>query len=409
MNVHPVLKTLMNQPVNERDALGVLFTPREIASQPRVWRAVARALQSRVGEVSAYLNRRGLRAGGGRLVLAGAGTSAFVGGCIATTLGRALGARVQATPTTDLVTHAEDLLGGDDAVTLVSFARSGDSPESLGALAAVRRVSPGAGHIVITCNGAGALARGVDPREDLLLVLPEDAHDSGLAMTASFSGMVVAGLFLANTHRPSEFDQDVQRAAQAAESLLEYDAGVIAEAAKLPFERAVVLGGGALRACAAECALKLQELTNGRVMTAAESFLGLRHGPQAVVRKDTLVVALLSSDPLASPYELDMLAELRDKKQGLHTLVVCDKGDLPVTGLADSTIGLRAEGGCVEASLRPLTDVIVGQLLGLFKSLRLGLRPDSPSPDGVINRVVEGVRIYDPDALRDGRREVLFE
>ncbi len=411
MNVHPAIQSLMDQPVNERDALGVLFTPREIVSQPRVWHAVARTLQSRIGEISGYLGRQGLCPGGpGRLVLAGAGTSAFVGGCVAGRLERSLGMRTQAIPTTDLVTHADELLASfDGALTLISFARSGNSPESLGAVAAVRRARPHAGHIIVTCNGAGARAQGADPAHDLLLVLPEDTHDNGLAMTASFTGMVVAGLLLGNTHRPTEFGQEVELAATAAEGLLERDAGALAEVAKLPFERAVFLGAGALRSCASECALKLQELTNGRVMTVAETFLGLRHGPQAVVRRDTLVVALLSGDPVVSPYELDMLAELRDKKQGLHVIAVCDAADLPVAGLADTSIRLHAGDGGVPPALRPVTDVIVGQLLGMFKSLRLGLRPDAPSPDGVINRVVEGVRIYDPDALREGRRAVLYE
>lgn len=38
--------------------------------------------------------------------------------------------------------------------------------------------------------------------------------------------------------------------------------------------------------------------------------------------------------------------------------------------------------------------ILVGQLLGFFKSLDLGLHPDSPSLSGAISWVVNGVTIY---------------
>ena len=43
---------------------------------------------------------------------------------------------------------------------------------------------------------------------------------------------------------------------------------------------------------------------------------------------------------------------------------------------------------------RPVLDVIFGQLLGLFASIQSGLKPDLPSPNGVISRVVQNVDIY---------------
>jgi tagatose-6-phosphate ketose/aldose isomerase len=64
----------------------------------------------------------------------------------------------------------------------------------------------------------------------------------------------------------------------------------------------------------------------------------------------------------------------------------------------------------VPDNLAPPAYVIVGQLLGLFTSLQLGLSPDDPSPSGVIHRVVEGVRVYDPRAYaRNGELSVLAE
>jgi tagatose-6-phosphate ketose/aldose isomerase len=48
----------------------------------------------------------------------------------------------------------------------------------------------------------------------------------------------------------------------------------------------------------------------------------------------------------------------------------------------------------IDDAYRPAVDVIFGQMLGLFSSIELGMRPDSPSPTGVISRVVEAFSIY---------------
>jgi tagatose-6-phosphate ketose/aldose isomerase len=48
----------------------------------------------------------------------------------------------------------------------------------------------------------------------------------------------------------------------------------------------------------------------------------------------------------------------------------------------------------MDDAYRPVVDVIFGQLLGLYCSVAHELKPDSPSPDGVINRVVQKFRIY---------------
>jgi tagatose-6-phosphate ketose/aldose isomerase len=144
-----------------------------------------------------------------------------------------------------------------------------------------------------------------------------------------------------------------------------------------------------------ECQLKLQEMTEGRVASRYESFLGLRHGPQVFVNQDCVVVAGLSSDPSVRRYELDMLRELKEKKQGRSTLVVCDRSSPEVEPVADQLIELFPEGRPVPDSFRIMTDVVVGQLLGMFKSMAIGLKPDNPSTTGVINRVVQGVVIYD--------------
>jgi tagatose-6-phosphate ketose/aldose isomerase len=45
-------------------------------------------------------------------------------------------------------------------------------------------------------------------------------------------------------------------------------------------------------------------------------------------------------------------------------------------------------------ALRTPYEILGPQLIGYHLSLRIGLNPDNPSPDGVINRVVQGVTIH---------------
>jgi len=395
MKLDPALRRLLDLPERERSERGLEHTPVEIARQPELWRRTARLLSPRADEVAEYLARHQVLATGpGRLILTGAGTSAFVGACVAGSLRRRLAVDVLAVPTTDLVTHARDAAVVGRPHVLVSFARSGNSPESLATLDAVRKCVGGLGHVIVTCNAEGRLARAAEPGRDLVILMPPESDDRGLAMTSSFTCMALGGLFLGGWQRPEEFIAETEAAAAAAESLLAEHVSAIASVAERPFTRAVFLGAGPLLGCARECALKLQEMTNGVVMCHAESFLGLRHGPQAVVDDDTVVVALMSAEPATAPYEADMLSELKAKGQGARVLGV-GQGLCP--DVADACHLVVDLGGAppVAPEFRPVAYVLAGQLLGLLKSVGLGLRPDSPSPSGVINRVVQGMRIHD--------------
>jgi tagatose-6-phosphate ketose/aldose isomerase len=232
-------------------------------------------------------------------------------------------------------------------------------------------------------------------------------------MTASFTNMVVAGLAIgydlgggdsgkagnAPGASPRAGDFDIDALCSAGEHLIETAPDPIVEICREDFTRAVFLGDGANYGAAKESHLKLQELTSGHVMCSYDSFLGLRHGPEAVIDEHTLVVALLSEDPYRRKYEQELLTELHSKQLGLKTVAVCSQSTGELDTLCDYVLEYdpRARLNLDDPVLSPVT-VIPGQLLGLFKSLELGLQPDNPSAEGVIHRVVEGVTIYDPGA-----------
>ena len=148
-----------------------------------------------------------------------------------------------------------------------------------------------------------------------------------------------------------------------------------------------------MKGAAIESSLKVLELTGGRVMSFAESFLGLRHGPLSAIDDDTLVVGFLSSDARRRQFELDLMQEIRDKHLTSKYLAVYPT--MPENGRISPEhslfLGLKHE--LADFYLTPLA-VLVGQFLGFFSSLKVGLRPDEPSPRGAISRVVEHVTIY---------------
>jgi tagatose-6-phosphate ketose/aldose isomerase len=157
--------------------------------------------------------------------------------------------------------------------------------------------------------------------------------------------------------------------------------------------RACFVGSGVLRGVADECALKVVELSAGKVTTLAETPLGLRHGPMSSVDGQTVFVAFLSSEARRRGYELDLLREIDRKRLGRVRAVVTAQGVEDVSALADFSLSLNCATGLPD-HYRPVLDVMLGQLVGLFASMRCGLKPDQPSPDGTITRVVQPIKLY---------------
>jgi tagatose-6-phosphate ketose/aldose isomerase len=390
------LEELLSRDETEKRRLGIEATPAEIAQQPEMWRDTARRVAAVAPQLRDLLAQVGLPGSTAEIIFAGAGTSDFVGRCVQGPVSAALGARALAVPTTDIVTHPQYGFPADRPGLMVSFARSGNSPESVAALDIALQERPQERHLVITCNEQGELAaraRGLGDRA-FALVLDPRTNDRGLAMTSSFTSMVIAGLGLAYLDRMEEYTALVERAAAAAENVLETAPDVARALAEKRPARACFLGSGPLTGAAVECHLKLQELTDGGVICFFDSFLGLRHGPRAAIHDDTLVVYFLSSDPQVRRYELDLIRGNREQGIGLAHLIASSSSDQEELAFPSDSSTLRLLDSSVpDAFLAPVF-TIIGQLLGLFSSLARGLKPDAPSAGGVIHRVVQGVTIY---------------
>jgi tagatose-6-phosphate ketose/aldose isomerase len=346
-------------------------TRREIFQQPDLWPTTL----ERIDAAATRFDLKG-RLAGGRVLLTGAGTSAYAAGAVA-----AAGSDCIAVPTTDLLIDTERYLAGVRAV--ISLARSGGSPESAAVVERVRALRPDIFQLSITCNPESALTR--SPLDGIVFLDPR-SNDRSLVMTSSFSNLVLAGQAI--------FQRQAVGAAidvcgaRARFLLPAIDHACQAVAARVR-DRIVMLSSSPSQAWSQEAGLKSLEMVAGAYPVVTETFLGLRHGPMSFVRSDTLVFCLLSSDPVRRLYEQDLLRELRAKKIGYLVGIVdpADAGDL-----FDATIPAVAPD--LPDALRTSFEIIAPQLFGYHLSLAKGINPDSPSPGGVINRVVQGVTIH---------------
>ena len=374
----------------------VFLTIKEINQQPAVWRRTLQKVTGMRDKIASFLIAAGV--GGApppTVILTGAGSSEYVGRSIESVLRRRLACEVATVPTTHLVTHWDSVFHPERDYLLVSFARSGNSPESGATFRCVADRLPRARQVAITCNAEGELARLATGRPgSLCILLPEETNDRSLVMTSSFSSLALAGLSLGFMGLHELLETAVEKAARGAARIIVEYGDMLEDFARRGFSRACFLGSNTLYGCMQEGRLKMQEMTAGRVAAAYDSFLGLRHGPQVFVNTECVVVASLSSHPKVRRYEMDLLRELKMKKQGCGTLVICGRADREVREVSSDVIELSPFEEPLEDDYRPLTDVVVCQILATFKSIGLGLSPDNPSPEGIINRVVQGITIY---------------
>jgi len=376
----------------DQQRLGYFHTLREVCQQPVTWVRTAEFMVE-----SAPSLQRCVKGICG-ITLTGSGSSEFAGDCVRLALQRELGVNVQAVAGGAILTQGSHALPVGRPALMVSLARSGDSPESVGALALMLKLEPELRHLVLTCNQRGSLANTFrdDPRVGVI-ALDDRTNDRSLVMTSSFTNLVLGARFLGLLREPGRYQAMVAGLADGAGTLLETRFDVLAQAAKSPFRRVLYLGSGGRFAAAREAALKMLEMTAGRVMTSCETYLGLRHGPMSAVHDDTLIVGFLSSEPRLRAYEADVLQELAQKRLGLFRVIAGER--VPEELLGDKDVAVPYEAAQVlEDDNLPVLDVMVGQILALIRCLAEGLQPDSPSATGVIQRVVQSFPLHFPKA-----------
>lgn len=366
------------------------WTEEEIRQQPASWIRSLNNIDNLRASIDNFLTPL-LRKRELRIVLTGAGTSAFIGDIIAPWLASHTEKNITAVPTTDLVTNPMDYLSAAHPLLLVSFARSGNSPESVAAVELANQCVPECYHLSITCNEAGSLYQtAVNSDNAYALLMPAETHDRGFAMTSSITTMMASCLavFAPETINSHTFRDVADRCQTILTSLGDFSQSVFGND---PWKRIVYLGSGGLQGAARESALKVLELTAGKLAAFYDSPTGFRHGPKSLVDRETLVVVFVSSHPYTRQYDLDLLAELRRDRQAMRVVAIAAETD-PVIE-AGPHILLPPARTFIDME-QAFCFLMYAQVFALSQSLRVGNTPDTPSASGTVNRVVQGVVIH---------------
>ena len=381
--------TLLGLSESDLVARGGVWTAREILQQPQMLRETQALLQAHSDALDAFLQPL-LSQPDLRIILTGAGSSAFIGECLAPLIGQGGKHRIEAIATTDIVGAPQTYLRRNQPTLMVSFARSGDSPESVAAVCLADQCIDRIHHLMITCNGAGQLAKhAADANNAHLILLPEPTHDQSFAMTSSFTCMMYAAL--AALTGVEAMAGRAETAAIAMQQVIDDYAPLARRLADRRFSRMVVLGANAFKGLASEAALKLLELSDGQSVGVAETPLGFRHGPKAILNGETLVVALISNHPHGRLYDLDLLAELETQQTAGCVLAITAQ---PLSNLPpDRQVVVKVMDTAEDADLL-FPYIAVPQMLAFYQSLALGKSPDNPNPSGIVNRVVQSVTIH---------------
>jgi len=383
MKVNPKMtsnrKTLSDTPTQSH-------TFREIMAQPVLWNAWSAELADHADSFSKWMATRDYD----EIWLSGAGTSAFIGETLAVHLNSVPGrAKFRAIATTDFVSCPRNYIRAGVRVLVVSFGRSGNSPETVGMLDILDKYAPEFDRLQFTCNAKGALInRQVPgPGEQRIVLLPPESNDQGFAMTSSYSTMLLSALACLDENPPIPLNEAIAQMAAGAEIVLASSLELAQGRLNLP-SRAVYLGSGALLGSARESALKVLELTAGKIPTLWDSTLGFRHGPKAFVDKGTLVNVMISNDPLTRRYDMDAADEIK-RQFGPHSVLTMGP-QKDIVDLFVPHVGNDAWSSILY--------VIVAQVQAIVWSDRLRLNTDNPFSNGNLNRVVQGVTLYSIDS-----------
>ena len=376
--------------------LGAEITTREIYQQPQVWQTAFENYKAQADEIAAFLNNIDEKYDYIKVILTGAGTSAYVGDTLLPYFRKIYDERkwnFNAIATTDIVANPLAYLHKEVTTILVSFARSGNSPESVAAVDLAKDIVEELYQITITCAAEGKLAQQAHGDErNLLLLQPAPSNDAGFAMTSSFTSMMLTALLVFDKADLVAKAEKVSALMTLSQEVLD-SAEAIQEIVSLDYNRVIYLGAGPFFGLAHEAQLKILELTAGQVATMYESPVGFRHGPKSLVNEKTVVVVFGSTDSYTKLYDLDLVREVAGDEIARKVILLTDQKE----DLENVEQVIFSSQQLADDIYRVFPYIVYGQLFALLTALKVNNRPDTPSPTGTVNRVVQGVIIHSFD------------
>lgn len=373
--------------------LGAEITTREIYQQPQVWQTAFENYKAQADEIAAFLNNIDEKYDYIKIILTGAGTSAYVGDTLLPYFRKIYDERkwnFNAIATTDVVANPLAYLHKEVPTILVSFARSGNSPESVAVVDLAKDIVEELYQITITCAAEGKLAQQAHGDErNLLLLQPAPSNDAGFAMTSSFTSMMLTALLVFDKTDLVTKEEKISALIALSQEMLD-SAAAIQKMVSLDYNRVIYLGAGPFFGLAHEAQLKILELTAGQVATMYESPVGFRHGPKSLVNEETVVVVFGSTDTYTKLYDLDLVREVAGDEIAHKVILLTDQKE----DLENVEQVILSSQYLVGDVYRVFPYIVYGQLFALLTALKVKNRPDTPSPTGTVNRVVQGVIIH---------------
>ncbi|OTO01336.1 SIS domain-containing protein [Enterococcus sp. 5B3_DIV0040] len=380
----------------ELKQMGAEITTREIRQQPELWEETIRLYQDAQIEIETFLETvkeqaKGLRT---RVIFIGAGTSQYVGDTLVPYLrkhGDHHSFSFESVGTTDIVAKPEGYLIKEEPTLLVSFARSGNSPESLAAIEIANQVVDTVYHLSITCAEDGKLAQiSKAGTNSFLFLMPPRSNDEGFAMTGSFSCMTLGALLIFDQTILAEKQKYVKILRSLGKEVIARE-NEIEKLVELDFNRIVYVGSGSLAGLTREAQLKILELTAGKIATIFDSSMGFRHGPKSFINEKTIMFGFINNDPYTRDYDLDVLEEVHGDKIASRVFAITQPGERNFSG---DKFEFTTETELLPDGYLALGYIMVAQIFALLSSVKVENKPDTPSPTGTVNRVVKGVTIH---------------
>lgn len=296
-------------------------TKREIAEQFQVWRDVAADMELMKKDIDSVFRVREYD----DVIFIGAGSSYHLACSAAASFQHVTGESAAAFPSSEIAFFHDSYLKKDRKHIAVFFSRSGQTTETLEALDAVK-TNYRATTVAITCEPASKLCSKTDVSFPV-----KNCVETSMIMTKSFTSMLFVSYMFAAAYAEKFTNLTyLEQLPEEGKAALEWQRRVVDDvAASAPLERITVLGGGPFRGIAAECALKLDEVSLLRTKTCVP--LELRHGPQLAIGESDLVILLHSSS--AAQTELSLLEEM--KRRGAKTLILTEKAGPEIDRIAD--------------------------------------------------------------------------
>ena len=370
----------MSEPAPDNTPDTTPHTTREIHSQPALWQTLAQASVAEFDDIRQWITQLDIS----EVWFTGAGTSAFIGDILAAALNALSIYSMRSISSTDLVSAPQLYINRKSKSLphplVVSFGRSGNSSETVGVLNLLDQHLPQAPRLNITCNGSSELATHTHPsNQQRVIILP--AHDTGFAMTASFSCMLLSATSVFDSQM-SDCADTLRRLSSRANTLLS-EATRWADSCAQP-SRMVFLGSGCLQYAAREATLKVMELTAGQVPALWDSPLGFRHGPKSFIDQQTHVVLFESQNEYSQLYDRDLAQEIRTQFPDNRLTIISHHTNADLT---------------VEPELpdhwNSVLYTLTAQVLAVALSQRLQLNVDDPFiGTNTLTRVVSGVTLH---------------